>query len=64
MALAEKGIPYKSHIVSLVSMENYEAWFMKLNPLGQIPVLHTGEEAIPDSNAIIRYLDETYPHSK
>jgi glutathione S-transferase len=34
--------------------------FLRLNPLGQIPVLQDGESVIPDSNAILVYLARRY----
>ncbi len=40
--------------------ETYEPWFMRINPAGQVPVLRHGEKYIPDSNAIVAYLDEHF----
>lgn len=34
--------------------------FLKLNPLGQIPVLEDGDLVLPDSNAILVYLAKRY----
>jgi glutathione S-transferase len=36
------------------------AEFLRLNPLGQIPVLEDGDLVIPDSNAILVYLAKRY----
>ena len=48
----------------MFNLAMYEPSYMKMNKLGQVPCLQVGEKFIPDSNAIIRYLDETYPDSK
>jgi len=60
LALAEKGIPYRSHQVNLGVSENYTSWFLKINPKAQVPVLEDNDKYIIDSAAIIRYLDDVY----
>ena len=60
LALAEKGIPYRSYEVNLGAYENYASWFLKINPKSQVPVLEDNNKYIIDSAAIIRYLDDVY----
>ena len=38
--------------------------FLKLNPLGQIPVLKDGDLVLPDSNAILVYLATQYDRAR
>ena len=52
------GIDYKFHSVDLAGGEQRTEKFLKINPVGRIPVLTDGEFAIFESNAIIRYLAE------
>lgn len=35
--------------------------FLAISPLGRIPVLKHGDFILPDSSAIVQYLDEVYP---
>ena len=60
LALAEKGIPYRSHEVNLGAYENYTDWFLKINPKAQVPVLEDNNKYIVGSAAIIKYLDDVY----
>uniref|UniRef100_T1J4A2 GST N-terminal domain-containing protein n=1 Tax=Strigamia maritima TaxID=126957 RepID=T1J4A2_STRMM len=45
-ALMEKHLPFKSHIIQLPKFEQYEPWFIRLNPKGEVPVLRDGVKAI------------------
>uniref|UniRef100_A0A8D9EAL9 Ganglioside-induced differentiation-associated protein 1 n=1 Tax=Cacopsylla melanoneura TaxID=428564 RepID=A0A8D9EAL9_9HEMI len=60
MTLHEKGINFKTHLVNLASNEQYEAWFLEINPLGEVPVLVDGVKVIPDSKRIIQYLEDNF----
>ena len=51
-------IPYKS--VDTPAEARKSAEFLRLNRLGQIPVLEDGETVIADSNAILVYLAKRY----
>ncbi|BAT77269.1 hypothetical protein VIGAN_01536800 [Vigna angularis var. angularis] len=57
-ALNLKGLPYDYQIVTTFS----EPEFLKLNPIGFVPVLVDGDSVIADSFAIIMYLEDKYPH--
>ncbi|GHU12635.1 glutathione S-transferase [Betaproteobacteria bacterium] len=52
------GLPY-AYIEAPATVRRSEA-FLKLNPLGQIPVLVDGEQVICDSGAIMIYLVKRY----
>ncbi len=56
-----KGIPWESHPIDLPSNENFQPWFLGINPRGLVPVLvHDGAVHI-ESNDIITYLEKTFP---
>ena len=56
-----KGIPWQSHLVDLHANENFQPWFLGINPRGLVPVLvHDGAVHI-ESNDIIEYLEKTFP---
>jgi glutathione S-transferase len=56
-----KGIPWQSHHIDLPANENFQPWFLGINPRGLVPVLvHDGAVHI-ESNDIITYLEKTFP---
>jgi glutathione S-transferase len=56
-----KGIEWESHPVDLFTNENFQPWFLGINPRGLVPVLvHDGAVHI-ESNDIIQYLEKTFP---
>ncbi|KAG4378260.1 hypothetical protein GLYMA_17G003200v4 [Glycine max] len=56
-ALNLKGLPYD--YLAVTSFSDPE--FLKLNPIGFVPVLVDGDSVIVDSLAIIMYLEDKYP---
>jgi glutathione S-transferase len=59
-----KNIPWQSHPIDLPSHENFQPWFLGINPRGLVPVLvHDGAVHI-ESNDIIQYLEQTFPAPK
>ncbi|CAB4380037.1 unnamed protein product [Rhizophagus irregularis] len=63
VVLEELGIPYKVKQVELLKKEQYEPWFLKINPNGKIPaIVDHGKEDFPvfESTAIAIYLCENY----
>lgn len=60
MALIEKRLPFKSHVVNIVKGEQYKPWFLEINPRGEVPVLKDGVKIIPDSARIIDYLEDNF----
>ena len=59
IALAEKGVPFDRKDIDLA---NKPEWFLKISPLGKVPVLLDGDQPIFESAAILEYLEETQPH--
>jgi glutathione S-transferase len=60
MALHEKKLPYKEHIINLIKGEQYQPWFLRINPRGEVPVLKDGVKVIPDSGRILDYLEDNF----
>lgn len=60
VALKHKGVPFEERTISLVE-DLDRARRRAIGPTGKVPVLHHRGLTIPDSLAIIEYLDETYP---
>lgn len=58
ISLAEKGVDFDRKTIDLA---NKPDWFLKLSPLGMVPVLLDGEEPIFESAVILEYLEETQP---
>ena len=59
-----KGIPWHSHPIDLPAHENFQPWFLGINPRGLVPVLvHEGAVHI-ESNDIIQYLEQRFPAPK
>jgi glutathione S-transferase len=58
IALTEKGVPFGRKNIDLASKPD---WFLKISPLGKVPVLLDGEQPIFESAVILEYLEETQP---
>ncbi|XP_024031075.1 glutathione S-transferase zeta class isoform X2 [Morus notabilis] len=61
IALNLKGLKYEYVPVNLLKGEQRSPEFLKLNPIGYVPVLVDGDMVLADSLAILLYLDEKYP---
>ncbi|PKC53723.1 thioredoxin-like protein, partial [Rhizophagus irregularis] len=61
--LEELGIPYRVKQIELVKNEQYEPWFLKINPNSKIPAIvdHNKDDfPVFESTAIAIYLCENY----
>jgi len=61
IALTLKGINYDYKAVNLLKGEQHSSEYKKINPIGGVPTLIHKGKIIPDSYAIIEYLEETIP---
>src|SRR4051812_11274642 len=59
IALGEKGVEFAREYVDLA---NKPEWFLKMSPLGKVPLLKVGNEVIFESSVILEYLEETQPN--
>jgi glutathione S-transferase len=53
---AEVGLSYESMPVDFAKAENRSEWFLKINPMGQVPALSSGDFNLAESLAICSYL--------
>jgi glutathione S-transferase len=60
IALAEKGLEYKEHLMTLAG-DQFDPAYMKLNPNAVVPTLIHDGHAIIESSVILYYLDEAFP---
>ena len=65
IALTEKGVPFERLDIDLA---NKPDWFVKISPLGKVPVLRVtttdGDVALFESNVICEYIEETQNGAK
>ena len=65
IALTEKGVPFERIDIDLA---NKPDWFLKISPLGKVPVLlvetEDGEAALFESNVICEYIEDTQGGAK
>ena len=58
--LQELGVDFQAITVNLVAGEHRSPAFLKINPVGKVPVLVDGELVLTESIAIVLYLAEKY----
>lgn len=61
IALNFKNLAYEYKAVNLLKSEQQSPEYKKLNPIGGVPTLIHNGKIIPDSYAIIEYLEELHP---
>lgn len=60
ITLLYKGIDFD---ITYIDLANKPDWFLKISPLGKVPLLKVGEEVLFESAVINEYLDEISPPS-
>ena len=60
LLLHELSLAHTLHPVNIRDSEQYSAWFLKLNPKGEVPILVDDTDAICESKDICFYLDEKF----
>ena len=55
LTLLYKGIEFD---IEYIDLENPPEWFLKISPLGKVPVLQVGDQVLFESSVIVEYLDE------
>ncbi len=63
-ALQELAVDFEAVTVNLPAGEHRNAWFLRINPAGKVPVLVDGDMIITESVAIVLYLAEKYPDQR
>ena len=60
ITLREKNVDFD---IEYIDLGNKPDWFLKISPLGKVPVLQVGDKVLFESAVINEYLDEVYPPS-
>jgi len=63
LALAEKGLEFKSRNVDLRKGEQFADGYLKLNPNAVVPTLVDNDEIILESSIIMQYLEDLTPEN-
>ena len=63
MMLKEKALDFESVYVDLHKFQQHEAWFVAVNPEGQVPVLDHDGDLITHSTVIGEYLEDAFPEA-
>ncbi len=58
ISLKEKGVPFERIDIDL---DNKPDWFLRMSPLGKVPVLQVGDKVVFESAVILEFLEETQP---
>lgn len=61
LALAVKGLPHDSKLLSFAKREHKSEEMLAMNPRGKVPVVRDGDYAVYESLAVLTYLDRKYP---
>ncbi|MBN8910942.1 MAG: glutathione S-transferase family protein [Rhizobiales bacterium] len=61
--LHELGVPFEIVPIDLKAGDHKTPAFLKINPMGKIPVLKDGEAIITETPAILTYLADKYPQA-
>jgi glutathione S-transferase len=61
LALRAKGLDHDLNVVIPIMPDTLPANWNQLSPTGLIPVLEDGDFSLPDSSAILHYLDAKHP---
>ncbi|WII72110.1 maleylacetoacetate isomerase [Bdellovibrio sp. 22V] len=61
LAMHVKGLAFEYKPINLLKSEQRSPEYLKINPLGGVPTLIHNGKAIPESFAIMEYLDEVAP---
>ena len=62
LTLADKGLPWESHLFNLRRRDQHDPDYLKLNPNGVVPTLVDDGAVIIESTVICEYLDDAYPN--
>ena len=61
ITLAEKAVSYETHHVDLFTNEQFQPWYLAINPKGVVPALEHDGRIVTESTLICEYLDDIFP---
>ena len=62
LCLAEKGLDWMDHRISLETGEHLDKDYLEINPNGVLPALEHDGRVVIESQVICEYLDEVFPN--
>jgi glutathione S-transferase len=61
LTLKEKGLAYKSHLLSIPDGDHLKPEYLAINPDGQVPALIHDGAVITETTVINEYIDDAFP---
>ena len=61
LVLHEKELPWESRIIEILKGEQFQPWYVALNPNAVVPTLVHDDQPIVESAVICEYLDDVFP---
>ena len=61
ITLDEKGLPFETQYVDLFRNEQFQPWYLAVNPKGVVPALDHDGRVVTESTLICEYLDDMFP---
>lgn len=61
IGLHEKGVKFDGHYVDVPGFEQYQPSYLKLAPMGQVPVLVHDGEVFNEPRLLLEYLEDAFP---
>ena len=61
LALAEKGLQWRSHYIDILKGEQFDPAYRRLNPKAVVPTLVADGLVLQESTVICEYIDEVFP---
>jgi glutathione S-transferase len=62
--LAEKGLDWTGHALDLRAGEGHTSAYLKINPKGVVPVIVHDGTIVTESNIIMEYIEDAFPHQR
>lgn len=60
LAAAEKGVPYDSVYLDMLSFDHHKPDYLAVNPNGTIPALRHGDVVLTESTPMMEYIDASF----
>lgn len=64
ICLKEKGAEFKGHYVDIIKFEQYEQKYLRLAPMGQVPVLVHDGQVFNEPRLLLEYLEDAFPEPR
>jgi len=61
VTLAEKALNYTTHNIDLFNNDQFQPWYLAINPKGVVPALDHDGRIVIESTLVCEYLDDVFP---